>query len=79
RSIYTKKQNFKSMEKQLPAILHSVWRSPEGKKALFLGNYTGKEQPFEFGKISGSLLPRSWQCVPLDASTSEHCFPEPKA
>lgn len=66
RTIYTKKENFKTWERNLPAILHSVWRSPAGKTALILGNYTGEEQDFEFGAIRGSLEARSWKCILLD-------------
>ncbi len=63
RSIYTKKANMKIQKKILPAVLHSVWRSPGGKKALILGNYTREEQHFGFGRIQGVLPSRSWKCI----------------
>jgi len=71
RSIYTKKEDFKSWERIFPAILHSVWRSPDGKSVLILGNYTQEEQSFEFKRIHGSMPPRSWRCIPID---KENCF-----
>ena len=67
RSIYTTKKDFRSHERQLPAVLHSVWRSPEGKDALFLANYTANEQTFEFEGFRGKLPPRSWKCIMLQS------------
>ena len=67
RSIYTTQKDFKSHERQLPAILHSVWRDPEGNDALFLANYTAEEQTFEFEGIRGTLPPRSLKCIRLDS------------
>ena len=40
RTIFTTPENFKITARKMPVLLHSVYRSPEGKEALFAANYT---------------------------------------
>jgi len=58
RTIYTKKRE--ETTRNLPAVLHSCWRSSSGKCALVLANYTGREQPWKYGAHEGLLKPHSY-------------------
>jgi hypothetical protein len=64
RMIFTKAKECKITCRRLPVILHSCWESPAGEKALFLVNYTDREQRWSYRGHSGSLPPRSWDCRP---------------
>lgn len=63
RTIYTKTRQ-ETTRKQ-PAVLHSCWRAPSGECALILANYTGSEQSWRYGPLSGTLKPRSYASVAL--------------
>jgi hypothetical protein len=60
RSIFTKEHECKPRHAELPAILHSCWQAPDGRRALILVNWTGNEQPWAFNGLSGVLPARSY-------------------
>ena len=64
RTIYTKKRE--ETTRNLPAVLHSCWRSSSGKCALVLANYTGREQPWKYGAHEGLLKPHSYARIELE-------------
>ncbi len=49
----------------MPAVIHSVWRKPEGGRALILANYTPVAQKWKFEGVSGVMEPRSYLRVDL--------------
>ena len=57
------------VQKALPAVFHSEWRAPDGRRAAVLVNWTREEQSYglEFGgeRRSGVLPPLAWACVPF--------------
>jgi hypothetical protein len=64
RFIFTAEGKEKTFRKKNPAILHSLWKTPDGRIALILANYSSKTQSFEFESqdmsLSGKIPPRSW-------------------
>ncbi|HPS06170.1 MAG TPA: DUF6259 domain-containing protein [Kiritimatiellia bacterium] len=60
RSIFTKERECKPRHAELPAVLHSCWQAPDGKKALILVNWTRAPQPWSFNGLSGTLPARSY-------------------
>lgn len=65
RMIFTKEAACRIITKEQPAVLHSCWEAPDGRKALILANYGGDEQAWSFRDLSGRLAPRSYACVDL--------------
>ena len=66
RGIFTKKRDLRFIRKNgLPAILHSVWKTPEGGRALILANYTPDRQKYRFEAVAGEMPPRSYRRVDL--------------
>ncbi|MBQ9771210.1 MAG: hypothetical protein IJW23_05225 [Lentisphaeria bacterium] len=65
RFIFTTRENGKIVSRDLPAVLHSLWESPAGEKALFVINYTGKPRTFTYGGITKTLPPRSAEKILL--------------
>ncbi|MBQ7695453.1 MAG: hypothetical protein IJT50_10055 [Lentisphaeria bacterium] len=66
RGIFTHKEHLRTIRKEdQPAVIHSVWRKPEGGRALILANYTPESQPWKFENASGVLGPRSYGRVDL--------------
>ena len=68
RTVFTKEGEYKVLRKHnLPTVLHSFWRAPDGRKGLILANTTEEEQHYHFRSgdfsISGSLPPHSWGFV----------------
>lgn len=68
RGIYAKEGDFKKVcENALPAVFHSVWRAPDGRKAAVLVNWTREEQSWHLDtpdvKGKGILPPRSLRVV----------------
>ncbi len=66
RGLFTTKEKGKRLYRKLPAILHSVWEAPDGRKALFAINYTLKEQSYEYINQKGAIPPRSALFLPLE-------------
>ena len=71
RGCYTKEEKFRQVRQNaLPTVLHSVWKSPDGKIAAVLANWTRDVQEYAFEvegtAHSGVLLPLTWKFVPLD-------------
>ena len=65
RMIFTKRNEAAKITKIQPAVLHSVWQNKAGSKALFLANYTSKEQTWKYNGISGTIAPRSFKKIEL--------------
>jgi len=60
RMIFTKETACGELERELPALLHSVWRAPSGAEALVLANYTAEPQSWEFDGRSGVAAAHSF-------------------
>ncbi|MDD4873034.1 MAG: DUF6259 domain-containing protein, partial [Kiritimatiellae bacterium] len=60
RMIFTKESQCKVIQKEMPAILHSCWKAPDGTKALIMVNYTGKDQNWTFNGMTGTLPAHSF-------------------
>jgi N-acetylmuramic acid 6-phosphate etherase len=65
RMIFTKEADCRVHTKEQPAILHSCWQAPDGRRALILANYGGDEQPWSFHELQGSMPPRSYAAIEL--------------
>ena len=66
RGIFTHKEHLRTIRKEdQPAVIHSVWRKPEGGRVLILANYTPESQEWKFEGVSGVLGPRSYGRVDL--------------
>lgn len=65
RSIFTKEHECKPRHAEMPAVLHSAWQTPDGRKALILVNWTRSEQSWTFNDLSGKLPSRSYDKVLL--------------
>ena len=70
RYIFTAEGEFKVVSRNMPVILHSVWRSKKGDDALFLLNYTDTEQAYRFlsaegDMLAGTIQPRTYLCIDL--------------
>lgn len=65
RMIFTKKKDSAVIVKTLPVILHSIWKAPDGEKALILANYTGCEQEWSYQKQSGKIPAHSYRKITL--------------
>ena len=68
RGIYTKPGEGRVVHRPgAPAVLHSVWRAPDGRVAATLCNWTREPQPFALTTpdlaASGTVPPRSWTLV----------------
>ena len=66
RGCYTKEENFRSVrEPAVPAVLHSVWKAPDGRIAAVLANWTRQEQRYAlfFGgeRRYGIISPLFWK------------------
>ena len=66
RGTYAREGEYRTVTRTtIPAILHSVWRAPNGRTAAVLVNWTRKPQDYslETPDISakGTLPPRSWR------------------
>lgn len=64
RGIYTKPSEAREIVTRSPAILHGIWKSPEGKIAAILCNWTREEQAYSLATpdiIRKGVIPaRSW-------------------
>ncbi|MDD4816572.1 MAG: DUF6259 domain-containing protein [Victivallaceae bacterium] len=60
RFIFTEEGSYRTVSRHMPVILHSLWESPNGEKALFMLNYTSLPQKYKCGGISGEIPPRSY-------------------
>ena len=70
RGCYTKECEFRAVrEPAVPAVLHSVWKSPDGRVAAVLANWTREAQRYSLERCGaqafGSLPALSWRCLPL--------------
>lgn len=69
RGIFTHKDTLRFIHKEdVPAICHSLWRDPAGEgRILILANYTPDPQDWTFEGRSGTMAPRSYMRVDLEA------------
>ncbi|MBS1370336.1 MAG: hypothetical protein HPZ91_10315 [Lentisphaeria bacterium] len=65
RMIFTREDECRIQTKRLPCVLHSCWKAPDGESALFLGNYTGREQAWKYKDRKGSIPAHSFRKLPL--------------
>ena len=65
RFIFTKREDFRTVAVTLPKILHGVWESPDGRRALFLVNCTEEPVPWQYGDHSGELAGFGYAKIPL--------------
>ena len=71
RSTYSKQGDYRVVDHDgLPAIFHSVWTAPDGRKAATLVNWTRELQPYRLEldahpALSGTLPARSWARLDL--------------
>ena len=68
RGVYAAKGSYRvARQPALPAVMHSVWRAPDGRVAAVLVNWTRKQQSWKLSAPDvsgeGTLPPRSWRCV----------------
>ncbi|OPY88942.1 MAG: hypothetical protein A4E71_00138 [Smithella sp. PtaU1.Bin162] len=65
RFIFTREGEQKVIEKEFPVLLHSLWRSPDGRIGLIAANYTKSKRFFKFtgsyGNTRGCVMPRSYK------------------
>ena len=63
RGLFTTEAKHTVLRRTLPAVLHSRWKAPDGRKALVLINYTARLQRARFADVETALPPRSARCV----------------
>ncbi len=67
RMIFTAEGCQKVFRRRLPALLHSLWKAPDGRIGLVVANYSGERQNFIFEsehlKASGEVPSHSWLLV----------------
>ena len=72
RGVYSKKGEYAVATHVLPTVFHSVWRSPSGRVAATLCNWTNEPQSYSLatpdGAARGLLPPRSWTAVPISVA-----------
>ena len=59
RGIFTREAESGSVRKSYPAVLHSVWSSLDGRRALVTANYTNERQTFSYRNADGTELKAS--------------------
>ena len=69
RATYSKPAEIGWLESEAPAVLHSCWRRPDGKNALFLVNWSRDDAPWRWGRRTGTMPPRS--CLRIDLAPRE--------
>ena len=70
RSTYSKEGDYRVVtDEALPAVLHSVWTSPDGRLAAVLANWTREPQSWRLetcgATAEGVIPPRSWHRADL--------------
>ncbi len=69
RFIFTAEGKQRVFRKAMPALLHSVWKAPDGPVGLVVANYSRENQDFTFesaGRTASGKVPRrSWLLVEL--------------
>ncbi|NMA19933.1 MAG: hypothetical protein GX927_05080 [Lentisphaerae bacterium] len=65
RGIFTRFQDYRTITRQLPAVLHGVWKSPGKDPVLILANYTNQPRSWHFEKHTGMLPERSYRAIQL--------------
>ena len=73
RGCYTKEEKLRSVRQPaVPTVLHSVWKSPDGRTVAVLANWT--RQPRRYGLrignsgFDGSIAPLSWKLQTLSGT-----------
>ncbi len=65
RGIFTRCQDYRTITRNLPCVLHGVWQSPENRPVLILANYTDQPRSWLFESHSGILPERSYLAIKL--------------
>jgi hypothetical protein len=75
RFIFTQEGKQTVLRKKIPAVLHSLWRAPDGRTGLVMANYSRETRKFEFSgskmTASGEIPPRSWMLIERSCSTHD--------
>ena len=66
RGCYTKEEKFRSVRQPaVPVVLHSVWKSPDGRVAAVLVNWTRQTRRYSLcigeSRFEGQVAPLSWK------------------
>ncbi len=68
RSTYTTEKSLARVRSASPAVLHSVWRAPDGRIAAVLVNWTSQPRRYALtapdAAAEGTIPPRSWRLAP---------------
>ena len=69
RGTYAREGEYRTITRNtIPAVLHSVWRAPDGRTAVVLVNWTRTPRKFALSapdiSAKGEIPPRSWRLVP---------------
>ena len=65
RMIFTKPDEFKTVTVEMPSLLHGIWQAPDGRKALFIGNYHAEEKSWEYRGRKGVVPGHSYSMIQL--------------
>jgi len=72
RAIYAKEGSYRTVRAVLPTVHHSVWRTPDGRVAAVLVNWSRQAQSYELKTpdvaVAGTLPARTWRCIPADGA-----------
>ena len=74
RGIFTKPGKGKTIVKNgLPAVMHSIWRAPDGREAVVFVNWTRHPQKYDLDigngrRLVGTLPARSWKREGLETA-----------
>ena len=66
RMIFTKEAEARVITSLLPCVLHGCWQAPDGRKALFLANYTAEPQEWRFHGKKGVIQARAYRKIDLE-------------
>jgi len=69
RGTYAREGEYRTITRNtIPAVLHSVWRAPDGRTAAVLVNWTRAPRKYALSapdiSAKGEIPPRSWRLVP---------------
>jgi len=65
RGIFTREHELRIETSDQPSVIHCLWRSPAGKTALFMVNYTREPQPWSYGTRNGKIAPLTFERIDL--------------
>ncbi len=65
RGIFTRHKDYRSVTRDLPAVLHAVWKTPDKDPVLILANYSDQTRYWQFENHAGMMPKRSYLAVQL--------------